>query len=232
MHILQVGLDTKTAQFLVANRCTLHEAEDVEEASDLVEWMRDNRHDALLFNLNAKVWGPYVARVFRKEGLDTPIVGIAAQGETKWGDLRATFLENGGDDLIRHPANPRELLASLRAVSRRFKGSFTDVYTHTHGQCTLKFDRTVGRVQVNGKEVFLTGQEAKIIEILCVGAPRTQSKEMIMQNLYSLVDDEPEIKIIDVFVCKLRKKLGAYHPDAEGFIETVWGRGYRITEAA
>lgn len=231
MHILQVGLDVKTAQFLVANRCTLHEAEDVEEASDLVEWMRDSNHDALLFNINSKDWGPYVARVFRKKGLNTPIVGIAAQGDFGWSEYRATFLENGGDDLIRDPINPRELLATLRAISRRYKGSLADVYTHTRGQSTLKFDRTVGRASVNGEEVYLTRQEAKLIEILCVSAPRTQSKEVLLQNLYSLVDDEPDIKIIDVFIHRLRKKLAALHPDAEGLIETVWGQGFRMTEA-
>ncbi len=74
----------------------------------------------------------------------------------------------------------------------------------------------------------LTGKEYQILEILALRKGTTLSKEMFLNHLYGGMD-EPELKIIDVFICKLRKKL-ANASGGRDYIETVWGRGYMLRE--
>ena len=83
-------------------------------------------------------------------------------------------------------------------------------------------------VEVNGARVHLTGKEYQMLELLSLRKGTTLTKEMFLNHLYGGID-EPEIKIIDVFMCKLRKKLaGAWN--GKDYIETVWGRGYVLRE--
>ena len=141
------------------------------------------------------------------------------------------FLENGGDDLIRGPVNPRELVASLRAVTRRFKGALLDIVEYQNGDAKLKINLTTKSVLINSFPVDLTGKELAMMLLFASTPGRVMSKEVILTQMYTDgVEDEPEMKIIDVFVCKLRRKLTDVHPDAVKFIETVWGRGYRLPE--
>jgi DNA-binding response OmpR family regulator len=229
MHVLQAGLDAKTVQFLASKRVTAHVGDGVTTVEDLVEWVQTGYYEAALVDLDATGWGPYLARMFRAKKLQIPIIGISKSPAIgSWPDLRATFLENGGDDLLVSPANPRELVASLHAASRRFKGSTVSILEFEKGNAKLKIDRVGGIVTVNGLRPQLTAKEYQILEMLTIGNGRIQSKEAIMHNLYSTPDDEVDIKIVDVFICKLRKKLGYLHADAALLIETVWGRGYRI----
>jgi two-component system cell cycle response regulator CtrA len=83
-------------------------------------------------------------------------------------------------------------------------------------------------VKVGSSHVHLTGKEYQILELLSLRKGTTLTKEMFLNNLYGGMD-EPEIKIIDVFICKLRKKL-ANASDGKDYIETVWGRGYVLRE--
>ena len=83
-------------------------------------------------------------------------------------------------------------------------------------------------VSARGNSVRLTGKECQILELLIRREGITVTKEMLLAHLYRGVD-EPEIKIIDVFVCHLRKKL-AQATDGKSYIETVWGRGYRLRD--
>ena len=83
-------------------------------------------------------------------------------------------------------------------------------------------------VSVDGQKVHLTGKEYGILELLSLRKGTTLTKEMFLDHLYGGIN-EPEIKIIDVFVCKLRKKL-AQATDGAHYIETVWGRGYALRD--
>jgi two-component system cell cycle response regulator CtrA len=85
-------------------------------------------------------------------------------------------------------------------------------------------------VEVNDKPLHLTGKEYGIIELLSLRKGTTLTKEMFLNHLYGGMD-EPEVKIIDVFICKLRKKLEEA-ADGDSYIETVWGRGYVLREPA
>ncbi|MEE8171887.1 MAG: response regulator transcription factor, partial [Alphaproteobacteria bacterium] len=83
-------------------------------------------------------------------------------------------------------------------------------------------------VEVDSRPIHLTGKEYGILELLSLRKGTTLTKEMFLNHLYGGMD-EPELKIIDVFVCKLRKKLAAAC-GGNNYIETVWGRGYVLRD--
>ncbi len=228
MKILTTGLDSTTVTFLKEGGVVV-EQEDIESVDDLESWVRDGLYDAAVVELEKSRLGVYVARGFRTKKIVTPIVGISRGNDSSsWSDYRAMFLENGGDDLLRGPANPRELMASLRVVMRRFNGALSDIVECGHGDARLKVNLTRRTVSVNDKPVHLTGKELLMMLMFASAPGRVMSKEMIIGQMYTDgVDDEPDMKIIDVFVCRLRAKFTNVHPDAD-FIATVWGRGYRL----
>ncbi|WP_375256421.1 winged helix-turn-helix domain-containing protein, partial [Yoonia sp.] len=94
------------------------------------------------------------------------------------------------------------------------------------GQIAVNLDAKT--VEVEGNTVHLTGKEYQMFELLSLRKGTTLTKEMFLNHLYGGMD-EPELKIIDVFICKLRKKLSEA-TGGENHIETVWGRGYVLRE--
>ena len=94
------------------------------------------------------------------------------------------------------------------------------------GDLTVNLDQKT--VEVDGARVHLTGKEYQMLELLSLRKGTTLTKEMFLNHLYGGMD-EPELKIIDVFICKLRKKL-ANAAGGANYIETVWGRGYVLRE--
>jgi two-component system, cell cycle response regulator CtrA len=96
------------------------------------------------------------------------------------------------------------------------------------GKLVVNLDTRV--VSVDGRPVHLTGKEFAILELLSLRKGTILTKEMFLSHLYG-GGDEPEVKIIDVFICKLRKKL-AEATGGSHYIETVWGRGYLIRDDA
>ena len=131
----------------------------------------------------------------------------------------------GADDFITKPFDHAELVARMQAILRRSKGYSEP--TLRVGPLQLNLDSR--EVSVEGKPVHLTGKEYAILELLVLRKGMVLTKDAFLNHLYGGMD-EPEMKIIDVFVCKLRKKLqsaGAGH-----LISTVWGRGYMLREEA
>lgn len=139
-------------------------------------------------------------------------------------DQKIKGLGFGADDYLTKPFNRGELVARIQAIVRRSKG---------HSESVLRFDKVTVNldtriVEVDSTPVHLTSKEYAILELLAMRRGTVLTKEMFLNHLYGGID-EPELKIIDVFVCKLRKKLA----DASGgtnYIETVWGRGYMLKE--
>jgi two-component system cell cycle response regulator CtrA len=121
------------------------------------------------------------------------------------------------------PFHKDELVARIQAVVRRSKGHSQSVITT--GKLTVNLDAKT--VDVDGSRVHLTGKEYQMLELLSLRKGTTLTKEMFLNHLYGGMD-EPELKIIDVFICKLRKKLAL--AGADNLIGTVWGRGYMIRE--
>jgi two-component system cell cycle response regulator CtrA len=158
-----------------------------------------------------------VLKQLRASKVDTPILILSGLAEL---DNKIQGLGFGADDYLTKPFEKRELLARIQAIVRRSQGHAQSEISV--GKVTVNLDSRT--CQVDGKPVHLTGKEYGILELLALRKGLTLTKEQFLNHLYGGMD-EPEVKIIDVFICKLRKKI----EDATGgdnYIETVWGRGY------
>lgn len=167
--------------------------------------------------------GYEVLRRLRTSRINTPILILSGLTEM---DHKIKGLGFGADDYLTKPFDRRELIARIQAIVRRSKGH-SDSLIQT-GRMTVNLDTRT--VQVDSHPLHLTGKEYGIIELLSLRKGTTLTKEMFLNHLYGGID-EPELKIIDVFVCKLRKKLSAAL-SGDNYIETVWGRGYVLRDPA
>ncbi len=188
--------------------------EDGLELADLYEYqvmildlgLPDMRGDEVLMNLRSK-----------NEHL--PVLVLSGEADV---EARLACLNAGADDYLTKPFNMAELVARLQALVRRANGHAHNVLQF--GEVSL--DLTSRDVRVGETRVDLTAKEYQMFELMCLRKGGIVSKESFLDHLYGGMD-EPEMKIIDVFICKLRKKIeaaGARQP----LIETVWGRGYRV----
>src|SRR5580658_6072444 len=165
--------------------------------------------------------GYEVLRRLRAARVRTPILILSGLGEL---DHKIKGLGFGADDFLTKPFDRRELIARIQAIVRRSKGHSES--TIRTGKLVVNLDSRI--VSVEDQPVHLTGKEYGILELLSLRKGTTLTKEMFLNHLYGGMD-EPELKIIDVFVCKLRKKL-ATATGGENYIETVWGRGYVLRD--
>ncbi|HEU5048110.1 MAG TPA: response regulator transcription factor [Rickettsiales bacterium] len=165
--------------------------------------------------------GYEVLRRFRAARITTPILILSGLSGP---DQKIKGLGYGADDYLTKPFNKGELIARIQAIVRRSKGH-SDSVIRT-GKLSVNLDTR--SVEVDSKPLHLTSKEYAIIELLSLRKGSTLTKEMFLNHLYGGVD-EPELKIIDVFVCKLRKKL-TIAAGGENYIDTVWGRGYVLKE--
>ena len=127
----------------------------------------------------------------------------------------------GADDYVTKPFHKDELIARIHAIVRRSVGHAEPGVKC--GDLTVKPEAK--QAEIAGKMVPLTTKEYGMLELLAMRQGHTITKEMFLNQLYGGMD-EPEQKIIDVFICKLRKKL-AEASGGKNYIETVWGRGTR-----
>lgn len=165
--------------------------------------------------------GYEVLKRLRAAKVETPILILSGLSEL---DSKIKGLGYGADDYLTKPFDKRELLARIQAIVRRSKGHSQNVIQT--GDLTVNLDSRT--VEVGGKSVHLTSKEYSILELLSLRKGATLTKEMFLNHLYGGMD-EPELKIIDVFVCKLRRKI-AEVAEGKNYIETVWGRGYVLRD--
>ena len=166
--------------------------------------------------------GYEVLKRLRAAKVETPILILSGLSEL---DSKLKGLGFGADDYLTKPFDKRELMARIQAIVRRSKGHSQSVIKT--GPIMVNLDQRT--VEVDNKQLHLTSKEYGIIELLSLRKGSTLTKEMFLNHLYGGMD-EPEVKIIDVFVCKLRKKLEKLSDSAGGCIETVWGRGYVLRD--
>jgi two-component system, cell cycle response regulator CtrA len=181
-------------------------------------------YDIILLDLNLPyISGFDVLRSLRLSRVNTPILilsGVTGIEE------KVKCLGFGADDYLTKPFHKTELIARIHAIVRRSRGHAQSVVQI--GDLTVNVDAKI--VYVDKVQVHLTGKEYQMLELLSLRRGTTISKEVILNQLYGGMD-EPEIKIIDVFICKIRKKL-AGASNGKDYIETVWGRGYMLREPA
>ena len=165
--------------------------------------------------------GIEVLRRLRDARVRTPVLILSGLTEA---EMKVKGLGVGADDYLTKPFNKKELLARIQAIVRRSKGHSQSIIKT--GKIAVNLDART--VESDGKPVHLTGKEYGILELLSLRKGTALTKEMFLNHLYGGID-EPELKIIDVFICKLRKKLGTA-TKGENYIETVWGRGYVLRD--
>ena len=161
-----------------------------------------------------------VLKSLRLAKVQTPVLILSGNAIV---EAKVKALGFGADDYMTKPFHKEELVARIHAVVRRSKGHAQSVIKT--GEITVNLDAKT--VEVNGMRVHLTGKEYQMLELLSLRKGTTLTKEMFLNHLYGGMD-EPELKIIDVFICKLRKKLKSAADDHH--IETVWGRGYVLRD--
>jgi two-component system, cell cycle response regulator CtrA len=179
-------------------------------------------YDLILLDLNLPdMSGHEVLRQLRLARIETPILILSGADDT---DSKLKGFGFGADDYLTKPFHREELVARIHAIIRRSKGHSQSVIST--GTVNVNLDAKT--VDVGGKTVHLTGKEYQMLELLSLRKGTTLTKEMFLNHLYGGMD-EPELKIIDVFICKLRKKL-AEATEGANYIETVWGRGYVLRD--
>ncbi|MDR5652944.1 response regulator transcription factor CtrA [Ruixingdingia sedimenti] len=179
-------------------------------------------YDLILLDLNLPdMNGHEVLRQLRLARVDTPILILSGSDDT---ESKIKGFGFGADDYLTKPFHREELVARIHAIIRRSKGHAQSMIRT--GRICVNLDAKT--VEVAGKTVHLTGKEYQMLELLSLRKGTTLTKEMFLNHLYGGMD-EPELKIIDVFICKLRKKL-AEATGGESYIETVWGRGYVLRD--
>ncbi|HMR29727.1 MAG TPA: response regulator transcription factor [Geminicoccaceae bacterium] len=165
--------------------------------------------------------GYEVVRRLRAARVQTPVLILSGRSDPT---DKVRGLTSGADDYLTKPFNKAELVARIQAIVRRSKGhAESSIQT---GKLAINMDAR--SVEVAGRRLHVTGKEYAILELLSLRKGTTLTKEMFLDHLYGGMD-EPELKIIDVFICKLRKKIAAI-TGGEHYIETVWGRGYVLKD--
>jgi two-component system cell cycle response regulator CtrA len=179
-------------------------------------------YDLILLDLNLPdMHGHDVLRQLRLAKIETPILILSGSDDT---ESKIKGFGFGADDYLTKPFHREELVARIHAIIRRSKGHAQSVIRT--GKIAVNLDAKT--VEADGKAVHLTGKEYQMLELLSLRKGTTLTKEMFLNHLYGGMD-EPELKIIDVFICKLRKKL-AQATEGDNYIETVWGRGYVLRD--
>jgi two-component system cell cycle response regulator CtrA len=225
MHILLVEDNAATArsvQLLLSGEG--HNVSITEFGEEGLELAELYEYDVVLLDLDLDdMSGLEVLRALRTRKVPVPVVMLSGTADI---DSKVAALAAGADDYVTKPFHKSELFARMNAVVRRSRGH-TDSILRT-GAIALNLNTR--SVEVAGAPIHLTPSEYKMLELLSLRKNSVLTKEACLNHLYNGIS-EPEIKIIDVFICKLRKKIAAAN-GGDAVIETVWGGGYMLRDAA
>jgi two-component system cell cycle response regulator CtrA len=223
MRVLLVEDDPNTAKsiemMLTHANLNVYCTDMGEEGIDLAK-LYD--YDLILLDLNLPyMTGHEVLRQLRLARITTPILILSGTDDT---ESKIRGFGFGADDYLTKPFHRGELIARIHAIIRRSKGHSQSIIRT--GKIAVNLDAKI--VEVDGETVHLTGKEYQMLELLSLRKGTTLSKAIFLNHLYGGMD-EPDLKIIDVFVCKLRKKL-VEATGEDSCIQTVWGRGYVLKD--
>jgi two-component system cell cycle response regulator CtrA len=193
-----------------------------DQGEDGIEIGKYYDYDIILLDLGLPdTHGLEVLRRLRLANVSTPVLILSGLGDV---EDKIKALGFGADDYLTKPFHKQELVARIQAIVRRSRGHSESIIRT--GRLTVNLHAHT--VEVDNKPIHLTGKEYGILELLSLRKGSTLTKEMFLNHLYGGMD-EPELKIIDVFICKLRKKL-CEALGGDNYIETVWGRGYLLRD--
>lgn len=180
-------------------------------------------YDAILMELDlVDAHGFDILRKLRAARHCSPVILMTGSEEPA---TQVSGLHAGADDMLVRPFDPREVVARLRAIVRRSRGIVQSVI-----KCgDIALDLQARSVKVRSRRLALTRTEYQILEMLFLRRGSPVTKRSLLDNLYG-GENEPHSKIIDVFMCKVRKRIETISPGAANCIETVWGQGYAVRE--
>ena len=223
MRVLLVEDDNATAdsiELMLKSEGMVVDTTDLGEGGREIGKLYD--YDIILLDLMLPdIDGYEVLRRLRDARVETPVLILSGLTET---EDKVKGLGFGADDYLTKPFDKVELLARIQAIVRRSRGHAQSMIAT--GRLNVNLDART--VDVDGSPLHLTGKEYGILELLSLRKGTTLTKEMFLNHLYGGMD-EPELKIIDVFVCKLRKKIQSA-TKGDNYIHTVWGRGYVLRD--
>jgi two-component system cell cycle response regulator CtrA len=222
MRILLIeGQATLAKAFDALLRGEGYSVECADTGADALDLLRHYSFDLVLLNLNVRdVEGSALISRIRAAGHHTPLVAMVGLPNPKG---RVAALAAGADDVVEHQTDKAELLARMRAIIRRSRGYSQPVIRVG----ALALDLEQQAVTACDKPVHLTSKEFALLRLLTFRKNTVLTKEAILSSLYGGLD-EPEMKIVDVFICKIRSKLAK--AGLRDIITTVWGRGYSIND--
>lgn len=177
--------------------------------------LRVGNFDAAIFDLSLPDGdGMSLLSSLRQQGSKLPVIIMTARDRIS---DRIKGLESGADDYVVKPIDLNELVARLHAVLRRYGGNPNPLVKLGK----FEIDQNGHRILLDGKDVQLTGKEWSLVEKLVAKPNAIVSKEKLEEALYGF-DDEIASNTLEVYVSRIRKKLG------KETIETVRGLGYRF----
>ena len=223
MHILLVEDNVATARSVQLNLTSLgHNVTHTTSGEESVELVELYDYDAVLMDIDLEdISGIEALRELRIKKDATPVIILSGTTDV---DTKCHALAAGADDYMTKPFHKEELAARLTAVVRRSRGH-TESIIRT-GAIALNLNTR--SAEVSGNAIHLTPSEYKMLELLSLRKNTVLTKEACLNHLYNGLS-EPEPKIIDVFICKLRKKI-AEAAGGDSQIETVWGGGYMLRD--
>lgn len=211
IHLLEVLPDT----------FEVHLTQDPEE---LLGWHDPDRFGCIVIDID-QAGGVHAPRSIRDKNPNLPIIGISAK--VPHGDdgaeQRAIFIEQGGSYLLAPPTNPREILACLKRAC-----NIKSLLHLANGRLVINTTQQV--VTFDDEKLQFTRKEELIFMELARRFGALRTKENLISAITPLEEDEPEMPIIGVYVCKIRRKLNQAHPGLSRCIENVWGKGYKLVE--
>jgi two-component system, cell cycle response regulator CtrA len=224
MRFLLIEDDSATVKLIeLIFKAEGYNCDTVDLGKESIEIAKLYKYDLIILDIVLPDMDGYeVLRSLRDSGINTPVLILSGLNDPS---NKVKGLGYGADDYLTKPFNRSELIARAQSVIRRSKG-YSSPIVQLHKNAIINTERRV--VEVNGKILPLTAKEYTILEFLAMSRGKVLSKEMFLNTLYGGMD-EPEAKIVDVFICKLRKKLAdAIGEEGGEMIETIWGRGYMI----
>lgn len=207
---------TLLAQLAEALRAAGHVVDTATQGQEALHLGTEENFDAVVLDLGLPgMDGLSVLQRWRADGRHMPVLILTARGH--WYE-KVAGMDAGADDYLTKPFHMEELLARLRALTRRNGG-----HASAQWRCgSITMDTASARVAVDGQPVSLTSHEYKVLEMLMRHTGQVISRTALTEHIYAQ-DFDRDSNTIDVFVARLRKKL------PPGAIETVRGLGYRLS---